>query len=593
MKTQTGMIAMAMTLAALTTAPAGAAQRTWANVGTDYNTAANWGGVLPGTGDYAWFPNVITNQPELSANITNQQVQFGGSGWILSASGGAKLTLTSTGSGATAGTGAAIVGYTFSNTIAAPIVLGATAGSTQRVNVGNSTGPLILSGNISEKTGPVALELEGAFDFTIRLAGTNTFSGGLRSVNGPILELGSSEAVPASGTFTIGQTSRGSPDLGGRIRSADNFIKRITIPFLLYADPVSSNRIVFGDYQVNKQGSIVFSGAATLLSDSVLRVQSKEHDEPSAAVFEGPIGDDGLGRDLIVGGGLWHNYVASAYYRGYAFLLGTNTYSGKSVLFSKYGNQPGSWGGACVINSIANAGLASSLGAGAGADAVIPVVLVDNINASHFAQGTLRYIGTGHSTDRALQYGPSAGSTNTGGPSTFWLDASGSGALTWNADMVINTAGVTRAVVLTGTSTNENTFAGAIPAPAAGNSSLTKDGRGTWTLKGANTFNGGLTVNSGRLVLDYTNNTTIVPATAAVTLGGGTLELRGKTTGSSVQTVGTVTTTDNTGPSVVRISQNGGAGTALTTAGLTRGSTPSCSSTSSDRVAAARRSARV
>jgi hypothetical protein len=54
-----------------------------------------------------------------------------------------------------------------------------------------------------------------------------------------------------------------------------------------------------------------------------------------------------------------------------------------------------------------------------------------------------------------------------------------------------------------------------------------------------------------------------------------------------------VTTTDNTGPSVVRISQNGGAGTALTTAGLTRGSTPSCSSTSSDRVAAARRSARV
>ena len=59
--------------------------------------------------------------------------------------------------------------------------------------------------------------------------------------------------------------------------------------------------------------------------------------------------------------------------------------------------------------------------------------------------------------------------------------------------------GQNRTLTLTGTSTAANRVAGVLSNSAAGTLGVTKNGAGTWTLAGANTYTGGTTVNAGLL----------------------------------------------------------------------------------------------
>lgn len=93
---------------------------------------------------------------------------------------------------------------------------------------------------------------------------------------------------------------------------------------------------------------------------------------------------------------------------------------------------------------------------------------------------------------------------------------------------------------------------------------ITKSGAGTWTLSGANTFTGGLVAANGNLVLDFATAPTVVNASNSVTLSGGTLTLKGKSTGTTAQTLGTLTLTASKGAGVIAVDNNGGAGTTLT-----------------------------
>lgn len=95
---------------------------------------------------------------------------------------------------------------------------------------------------------------------------------------------------------------------------------------------------------------------------------------------------------------------------------------------------------------------------------------------------------------------------------------------------------------------------------------LSKSGAGTWTLSGANTFTGGMTAANGNLVLDYVTAPTVVNAANPVTLSGGTLTLKGKSTGTTAQTLGALTLTASKGAGVIVVDNNGGAGTTLTLA---------------------------
>jgi autotransporter-associated beta strand protein len=91
---------------------------------------------------------------------------------------------------------------------------------------------------------------------------------------------------------------------------------------------------------------------------------------------------------------------------------------------------------------------------------------------------------------------------------------------------------------------------------------------GTVTVTGVNTYAGGTAVNAGTLLVDLSiNNAGVLASTGALTLGGGTFKLKGKTgagnTSSQVQTSGDVSLTAGTNSRIV-IDPNGGDGTNLT-----------------------------
>src|SRR5205809_832079 len=177
-----------------------AANRTWSNTGTDFNAGASWGGTAPGAADVAVFSSAAITQPNLSASLTIKELNFSAttsSGYdITSSSTSIKLTLTNTGTGAGGAINAANTSGT--NTIDAPIVLGAAAGQTQTFTQANG-GTLVVNGIISS-TNSVTLSLAGAGIIT--LAGANTYNGGTTLASGTTLRINNATAL-GTGTFTI------------------------------------------------------------------------------------------------------------------------------------------------------------------------------------------------------------------------------------------------------------------------------------------------------------------------------------------------------------------------------------------------------
>ena len=143
-------------------------------------------------------------------------------------------------------------------------------------------------------------------------------------------------------------------------------------------------------------------------------------------------------------------------------------------------------GGTLEIASIANVGLASSLGAPTAATGTISI-------GSTTGSATLRYVGSSSSTtDRTINL---AGTT--GGAT---LDASGGGSITFTSALAVTGAG-SKMFTLTGTSTADNTFVGAIADNSSTNkTSVTKTGVGRWVLSGASSYTGAFTLDNGTLV---------------------------------------------------------------------------------------------
>ena len=185
------------------------------------------------------------------------------------------------------------------------------------------------------------------------------------------------------------------------------------------------------------------------------------------------------------------------------------------------------YGGATTITSgtleatkLANGGTTSSIGLSSNA--------VGNLVING---GTLRYVGSGDSTDRLLTIG-------TGGAT---LDASGTGAISFAATGTYARSGTNtaRTLVLTGTNIDDNVLGGIVADNGSGATSLTKSGVGRWVLGATNTFSGGTTINAGTLSVGA--NGRLGASTGGVTFNGGTLEL----TGNSFPLVSTRTITLN------------------------------------------------
>ena len=190
-------------------------------------------------------------------------------------------------------------------------------------------------------------------------------------------------------------------------------------------------------------------------------------------------------------------------------VIGDATHSGV-VRFSNASNQ---YGGTTTITNGATLEVVALGNSGGSSIGNSTRSTASNLVLSN---GTLKYIGTGETTGRSFTVDANGGA----------LDASGSGAITFTGSMAASSTG-NRTLTLTGTNTGANTLQTAIVNPGSGTTSLTKSGAGSWTLTGANTFNGPAVINGGILTLARSGGPAFAGNSTVTVNSGGTLLMGG------------------------------------------------------------------
>jgi len=176
---------------------------------------------------------------------------------------------------------------------------------------------------------------------------------------------------------------------------------------------------------------------------------------------------------------------------GTVVLSGTNSYSGSTSIS----------GGTLVVDSMSDGGSSSSIGSSSSSAANLSI-----------EGGTLRYIGTGDSSDRSFTLG-------TGGAT---IDSSGSGALNLTNTGSLDYSGSgTRTLTLSGSNADTNILSADLADGSGGATSLVKEGTGTWRIDGDNTLSGDVTVRDGILGLNSATVNGAIPSDLVVGDGTG------------------------------------------------------------------------
>lgn len=160
--------------------------------------------------------------------------------------------------------------------------------------------------------------------------------------------------------------------------------------------------------------------------------------------------------------------------------------------------------GLTEFTSVANAGIASSLGAGTGSYAI----------GNGSSSATLRYVGSGNtSTNRSIDW-----KGDTGGLS---IENNGSGTIGFLGTSAFVSGNGNKTLSLSGSNTGANTLAQPIgDGPVSGVTGLTKSGTGKWILGGTSTYTGTTTVSAGTLLVNGSLGDTAVTVNSNATLGG-------------------------------------------------------------------------
>ena len=326
-------------------------------------------------------------------------------------------------------------------------------GTAGPMTVDISNGNLPLAGVTKWNT---TLTSDGVNPVQLRFVGPSTITIVSQSffvMNGfelTYLGLGSEWVSPGDGNWSEA-ANWGANGVPNSTTSLALFGDSILAPSTITVDlPVTLTALNFDSAQ-----SYTLAGAQGITLDGTAGISVNQ----GSHIIAVPLGVTGGGGLLIAGS-------------GELTLSGGNTYTGPTTA-----NVP-----TLNVTALANGGSPSSVGASAS----------DAANLT-FAQ-TLRYLGTGHTSDRLF----------TLSPGTPTLDASGTGALNLNNPGQLETSGTgPRTLILTGTNTGNNTLKAEVPdAGFAPNvTSIQKDGPGKWILAGNNSSSGNVVINEGTLAL--------------------------------------------------------------------------------------------
>lgn len=475
---------------------AGAADTTWQNSGTDFNTPANWSNGVPGSGDAAVFGNARSMNPDLSSSLTIQELNFSSlasSGYTLSSGNGSLLTLTNTGTGTTSAISASNTSGT--NTISTGLVLGAAAGATQTFTQA-AGGTLALSGPITEANAGVKLTYAGNGTFV--LTGSNAYTGNTvigESASANTIVSAQSNNAFGSGSGTVSVSAASELNLQGNVTISKNLILNGSGR----SNTTGNLRNISGNNEWTGNLSIV-PGTIRIVSDAG-NLKISGNVTPTGGTSLSLQGNGGGEISGIISGGITLGHSSNG--TGTWILSGANTYTGATTI----GNGALS---VSSLNSVSGGAASSSLGA--------PTTIANGTIAfgSSAAAGKLVYTGGGETTDRVINL------VGTGFGGT--VDQSGTGLLKFTSNLTATGTG-SKTLTLQGSSAGTGEISGAI-VDGSGVTSVSKAGTGSWTVSGSNTYTGATTIAAG--VLSASNivvsggASNLGNATSAVVLGDAT-----------------------------------------------------------------------
>lgn len=404
------------------------------------------------------------------------------------------------GTGTLTVTGAATLMASNNVSLANSIANNIAAGSYLSIASGQNTGFTNAITGLISGTGGVRANTSGSRTELLNV--NNSFSGGLKVEQGTFVaanmgNAGANSAIGTSATVILGSTT--------------------TSGFLIWGNNQNetSDKVIAMGGTTGGAGIYAQNNGKTLTLNNALSVTGVGTKTLSMG-GDGDITFNGLIAD---GSGSVIN----------ARSVGTTTNTRTTTL----GNANNSFTGAVVIDASAPASASvtnylSVAGIGeAGNNSYLGKASTINIGGS--AAGStamLKYTGAGETSGKVINMNGANG--NAG------IEQSGTGLLKFTNNFTATAAG-DKSFVLSGSTAGSGEIGGAIVNGATGSTGLKKEGSGTWTLSGANSYSGATTISAGTLNVASTGN---ISSSSATTVNGGNLVVNGTASAVTVNSGG-------------------------------------------------------
>ena len=392
----------------------------------------------------------------------------------------------------------------------------------------SGSGTLILSATNNSYTGGTWID-QGTLQTSVDAALSGTSVNDLTLCNGGIFDLyGTTQTVGnlyslGTGTVSIVNNKSGTQAtlaIGG---SKTNQFSGILSDHSTGTGTLALNLVGSGE-KILSGSNITYTGP-TVISAGILTLKDTSN-------FTGNITNNATlnfaassGSNNVFSGAISGTGSLSAAGPGTVTLSGNYAYSGITILA----------GGILNIAHFTNYGVPGGLGNRVADDSQNVGIL--------FRSGTLQYTGsTAQSTNRAIRVSTSGATIDASGSNP---SATLSFTATSSPNFLENSGA--RAVTFTGTNTGNNTFGMAI-GESGGQTSVVKNGTGTWVLGGSNSYTGATNVNAGTLKVSGTlnGNSAVTVLPSATLTGNGTVKgavaINSGATIAPGDSVGTLTT---------------------------------------------------